>query len=56
MSTQKYTPGPWGVVKSHGGWFLVTRTWTSGLYQRMRGCFATEQEALAAISKVGGAA
>lgn len=31
----KYTPGPWKIVKSFNG-FVITRTWTSGLHQRMR--------------------
>lgn len=41
-------PGPWGAVKSHVGW-TVTRSWSSGFYQRMREGFYTLEAAQAAI-------
>lgn len=33
--SQKHTAGAWEIKKSFNG-FVITRTWSSGFYQRMR--------------------
>lgn len=51
MNAATHTPGPWNVVKSFNG-FVVTRTWSSGFYQRMRtGHLRSVEEAQAAIEQ-----
>jgi hypothetical protein len=44
------TATPWQVVKSFNG-FVVTRSWSSGFYQRMKASFQTEADAIATAAK-----
>ena len=49
---RSHTPGPWGIVKTFNG-YRITRTWSSGLYQVLRGPWLrTEEAAIAALAEV----
>lgn len=48
----QHTAGPWTIVKSFNG-FVITRTWSSGFYQRMRTPpLATHEQAAAHLAGV----
>jgi hypothetical protein len=50
MMKAAHTAGPWNVVKSFNG-YVITRTWSSGFYQRMKTPhLRTEAEALAFLT------
>lgn len=51
-----HTPGPWNIVKSFNG-FVITRTWSSGFYQRMRTQhLRTHAHAVSVLASMGAAA
>lgn len=52
MRTQ-HTAGAWQIKKSFNG-YVITRTWSSGFYQRMSTPhLRTEAEAIAALAAAG---
>jgi hypothetical protein len=50
---QQHTPGAWEIKKSFNG-YVITRTWSSGFYQRMSTPhLRTEADAIAVLATGG---